>query len=142
MGQAVEEFEKRLQENGLKLTGQRRLVVQKAFSMHRHFTADELLDISRKADRRVSKATVYRTLALLTKYKLLDEHDFGRGSTYYEQMVGYAHHDHLVCLRCGRIIEFQNDAIEKLQDEVVKEHQFLMLTHSLKLFGLCPLCQR
>ncbi len=142
MGQAIEEFEKHLQENGLKLTEQRRLVVQKAFSMHRHFTADELLEVARRADKRVSKATVYRTLLLMSKYKLLDEHDFGRGSTYYEQMVGYAHHDHLVCLRCGKIIEFQNDAIEQLQDQVVKEHRFLMLTHSLKLFGLCPECQR
>ena len=107
-----------------------------------HFSAERLLALSKKADRTISKATVYRTLALLKDGKILEEHDFGDGHKLYERAQGRRHHDHFVCIRCGKILEFENDQIERLQDTEAKRLDFKVVYHSLKLFGFCRECGR
>ena len=105
-----------------------------------HISADGLADQLKRDGTGVSKATVYRTLALLKDSGLFDAHDFGIGHLLYEPMVGTPHHDHLFCISCGRIIEFSNDEIERQQEIVMKQYRFKALYHSHKIFGYCDRC--
>ena len=134
-------FTEFLEKKDLKLTSQRRTILGQAVTADGHFTADELLRISKRKDKTISKATVYRTLALLKESKILEEQDFGGGKKLYERAQGRKHHDHFVCVKCGKIIEFENDPIEKLQDAEARKHSFKVVYHSLKLFGFCRTCQ-
>lgn len=129
--------------SNLKLTKPREFIVENILSSKagEHFSADELWERLRKKDKRVSKATVYRTLNLLVQKKMVEEHDFGKGEKYYERMVERPHHDHLICIHCGRIIEFENPEIEKLQEEIAKRENFQIAYHSHKLFGACDRCR-
>lgn len=135
-------FEAFLRNQNLKLTGPRHTIAKAALEAKRHFTADDLLDELRKHNvAGASKASVYRTLTLMSEAKLLEAHDFAKGKTYYEPIYGVPHHDHLVCLRCSKIIEFQNPTIEEAQDEVAREWQFTIISHTHKIFGLCSRCR-
>ncbi len=90
---------------------------------------------------KIGLATVYRTLALLTESGLAAELDFGDGQKRYEHNYHHAHHDHMICTQCGKIIEFQHPLIEKLQEDVAREHGFEMTTHKLDMFGICKECR-
>ncbi len=138
--EAEKSFSEFLEKKDLKLTSQRRTILRQALR-NGHFSAEMLLDFSRKADPTISKATVYRTLVLLKDSNILEEQDFGEGKKLYERAQGRKHHDHFVCIRCGKIIEFENEPIERLQDVEARKHQFKVVYHSLKLFGLCKSCQ-
>jgi Fur family ferric uptake transcriptional regulator len=133
-------FEKFVRSKGLKLTSQRRRILKKVFSNHRHFTADEVHDMFKRTRDRISRATVYRTLALLVEGGFLDVLDLGGDRKYYEHILGHEHHDHIVCLSCERIVEFQEPLIEKLQEEVARRLGFRISSHSLRLFGYCAEC--
>ena len=135
-------FSEFLQKKTLKLTSQRRSILKEAIEAKGHFSADQLLEYAKREDPTISKATVYRTLALLTDSRLLEEQDFGDGKKLYERAEGRRHHDHLVCIQCGKIIEFENDEIEKLQDGEAKRYQFRVVYHSHKLFGFCAGCNK
>ena len=135
------EVEHLIKSRGVRLTAQRSLVVRRAVS-HLHFTAEELVADVRRADRSVARGTVYRTLALLHQAGVLEKHDFRYGPPYYEVTFGKAHHDHLMCVQCGEIIEYQEPRVEKIQDEVVKRFGYQLLSHTHKLYGLCAACQR
>ena len=140
----INQFQESLRDKDLKLTRSREEIMEKILSSKagEHFSADELWDKLRQKDKRVSKATVYRTLNLLVEKKIVEEHDFGRGSKYYERMVERPHHDHLICIQCGSIIEFENPEIERLQEEIAREEGFVISYHSHKLFGACSRCQQ
>jgi Fur family ferric uptake transcriptional regulator len=130
-----------MRSRGLKLTAPRRRVVVKLLEVKGHVAADELIELLRKGRTPVSKATVYRTLALVSQSGLIDGHDFNSGRRVYEPMVGRAHHDHMYCIQCGKVIEFQEEAIERLQDMVVARHRFTPVYHSHKIFGYCSGCR-
>ncbi len=134
------EFEAFIRKKGLKLTSQRRRILKRIFSTHRHFTAEEAHDWFRKGRDDVSRATVYRTLSLLVEGGLLDQLDLGGDKKRYEHLLGRAHHDHLLCTKCGTVVEFQEPRIETLQDEVAKANGFSITSHSLRLFGMCRKC--
>lgn len=137
--EAEKSFSDFLEKKDLKLTSQRRTILQQAMR-DGHFSAEDLLKYSKKADPTVSKATVYRTLTLLKESSVLEEQDFGDGKKLYERAQGRKHHDHLICIRCGSIIEFENEAIETLQNSEAKKQNFKIVYHSLKLFGFCKEC--
>ena len=138
--EAEKSFSDFLEKKDLKLTSQRNTILHQAIHADGHFSAEKLLELSKKADRTISKATVYRTLTLLKESKILEEQDFEGGKKLYERAQGRKHHDHFICIRCGKIIEFENDHIEKLQDFEAKKHHFKVVYHSLKLFGFCKNC--
>ena len=138
---AEKKFEEFLASHDLKYTSQRRSILLEAFGAKRHFGAEELLVLVKKRDRTISKATLYRTLALLTEAKILEEHDFGDGHMSYEPIIGKHHHDHLVCVKCKTILEFENDQIEKIQEEEARKQDFRIVSHSHKLFGFCKKCR-
>ena len=140
MREAENTFTDFLEKKDLKLTSQRRTILRQAMR-EGHYSAETLLDFSKKEDPTISKATVYRTLTLLKESKILEEQDFGDGKKLYERSQGRKHHDHFVCIKCGKIIEFENESIERLQDAEAKKHQFRIVYHSLKLFGFCRSCQ-
>lgn len=135
-------FEEFLRGRGLKLTRPRREILDAALARRDHFSAEELAVELRGRPRPVSQATVYRTLALLKDSGFLEEHDFGGGRKFYEQALGRTHHDHLVCIGCGKITEFQNGRIEQMQDQVTEREGFAPVFHSLKIFGHCRACRK
>ena len=135
------EVEQLLRSKGVRVTGPRQLVVRRAVA-YLHFTAEELVRDVRAIDRSVARGTVYRTLALLHEVGAVEKHDFLYGPPNYEVTFAKAHHDHLMCVQCGEIIEFQEPKVERIQDEVVKRYGYQLLSHTHKLYGLCPTCQR
>ncbi len=136
-------FDTYLRGRTLKLTEQRARIFDRAFSTHEHFTAERLYAWLREEDGpSVSRATVYRTLSLLVDGGFLQSLDTGRGELSYEHVLGHRHHDHLLCLDCGRIEEFYDARIEELQLEAARKKGFELASHALKLFGYCKACQR
>ena len=126
---------------GLRSTEQRRLIVDSFFEAPSHITIDELLAQVRAIDPRVGYATVYRTLKLLAECGVANEGRFGDGVTRYEVANEDHHHDHLICLECGSIDEFEEPAIEKLQDQVAERYGFRVRSHKHELYGVCAKCQ-
>jgi len=129
-------------EKGLKSTRQRGLIIDTFFDTGGHLSVEDLWAKVRVQDVKVSVATVYRTMKLLNECGLAHARNFGDGQTRYEPAVGKHHHDHLICTRCGTIIEFENDRIEALQDVVARKHGFRVTSHKMELYGLCRNCSR
>ncbi len=129
-------------QHGLKSTRQRALIINTFFDLHGHISVEELWAKVRVLEARVSVATVYRTVKLLSESGLAHARNFGDGQTRYEAAVGRHHHDHLICTRCGTIVEFEDDRIEHLQEAVAKKHGFQVRSHKLEMYGLCRNCQR
>jgi len=129
-----------LQSNGLNTTQQREAIVDEFLSCQDHLSTDELLDRVREGNKKIGYATVYRTLKLLVQSGLAHARDFGDGQTSYE--VVSDHHDHLICEKCGLVLEFEDEEIERLQEKVaLRLGGFAIVKHRLELFGLCPKAQ-
>jgi len=132
--------EAHLRKSGFRWTTQRALIVREALSSHDHFTADELLALCRRRDPKVSRATVYRTLIVLEDAGFVEGLDTGDGGRRFEHVLGHEHHDHMVCLDCGRILEFCDDELERRQEVAAKRLGFRIQRHSLRLYGSCKDC--
>ena len=135
-------FREFLAKRGLKLTPERRLILEEVFRQHDHFEAEELLFRMRQRKVRVSKATLYRTLPLLVKAGLLREEVFGERHLHYEHVHGRKHHDHLLCLSCGKIEEFFDETMEQLQEQICARHGFAPTGHTLEIHGYCKDCRK
>jgi Fur family ferric uptake transcriptional regulator len=132
-----------MESQGLRSTDQRRLIVETFFGMTSHVSIEELLAEVRRADPKVGYATVYRTLKLLAECDVAHERHFGDGLTRYELADGdHDHHDHLICVSCQLIIEFEEPRIEALQEAVAKTHGFVLRSHKHEMYGVCPDCQK
>ncbi|MBI3819561.1 MAG: transcriptional repressor [Planctomycetes bacterium] len=142
MKKAREIFIELLRKDGLRLTRQREALLNAVFSTHRHFSAEELYRDLEKDGHGVSIATIYRSLTLLVEGGLIQGLDVGNGRVLYEHTLGHQHHDHMVCMDCGKITEFVSPEIEELQDEAARAHKFKVTAHSLKLFGYCSNCSK
>jgi len=144
--EAVERLHEQLvtcmERKGLRSTTQRRLVTDLFFRANGHLSIDDLLARVRRKDPNVGYATVYRTLKLLVECGLANERQFGDGKTRFEIRDDAEHHDHLICLSCGRIVEFEEARIEELQEQVAERHGFLVSSHKHELYGVCADCQR
>ncbi len=130
-----------IEEKGLKHSRQRDRIAETFFGMGGHVSVEELVARVRRIDPRVSVATVYRTMKLLSDCGLAIPRQFGGGQTRYEAAAGRAHHDHMICTRCGEIVEFANERIESLQELVARRHGFEVESHKLELYGRCARCQ-
>ena len=124
---------------GLKSTRQRDIIVAEFLRSDGHLSIDELLARVRKRSPNIGYVTVYRTLKLLAAADLAVARQFGDGQSRFERADGAArpHHDHLICTECGRIIEFENPDIERLQEEVARRHGFRVVSHKLEIYGRC-----
>ena len=128
---------------GLRSTDQRRLIVETFFRAPNHVSIEELLAKVRAEDPRVGYATVYRTLKLLAECGVAYERNFGGdGLTRYELADDSSHHDHLICVACGDITEFEEPKIEALQEQIAARYGFELQSHKHEMYGLCPSCQK
>ena len=130
-----------LRSKNLRLTPERKAILKAAFSMHEHFDVEKLYRNLRKEKKSISRATIYRAIPFLVESGLVKEVMRCLNKTQYEHVFGHKHHDHLVCIKCGRIIEFTNEKIEKLQDEVCKRYGFRPVEHRLGIRGFCQQCK-
>lgn len=126
---------------GLKSTRQRDLIVDTFFQANGHVSVGELLERVLQRDTRIGAATVYRTMKILTEAGLASPRHFDDGQTRYEAALDRHHHDHLICTCCHKIVEFENERIERLQDAVAAEHGFVVLRHKMELYGVCRACR-
>jgi len=133
-------FHSRLRERGLKSTGQRDDIARVFFDLRRHISAEELYAEVKKVNPHVGYATIYRTLKLLKECDLLFERHFDEGQARYE-VAGEHHHDHFICDRCGKIIEFENDDLERMQQAIAQRMGVLLTHHKMELYGLCAACR-
>lgn len=134
-------FGRYLREQGLPVTQQREAVAEVVFSSLAHLSVDDIEQRLREAGERIGKATIYRTLDLLVKSKLVDEHDFGEGFKRYEHRLSRQPvHEHLICVECGKVIEFRSDEVRAVEDRVRREHDFRPVRHRLEIYGLCREC--
>ena len=139
---AEKKFEEFLKSKELKYTFERKSIVKAMFLFYKHFDVEELFEKLHKQGNHISRATIYRTIPLLLKSGLITEALRCQDKTSYENIFNKKHHDHLVCINCGKIIEFYNEKIEKLQEEVCKQHNFVPIEHRLGIKGYCEDCYK
>ncbi len=137
---ALEKFEKFLEGKALRLTEARAAIVEAALARSGHYPIENLIADLKRLGIRGSKATVYRTLPLLAEAGIVQPAIVAGDSKSYETTYGAEHHDHLVCARCGRVVEFEFEAFERMQREVAQRYGFRLDTHHHELVGTCPDC--
>ena len=127
----------------LRMTAQRMAIIDTVFSTNEHFTAEQLLDWSRKRDKSVSRATVYRTLPLLTESDLVREMDFGKEFKFYDpNYADHPNHNHIICKDCDKIVEFESDKIAALEEEIVSKLGFSVDSEQLQITASCDTLKR
>jgi Fur family transcriptional regulator, ferric uptake regulator len=127
----------------LRMTAQREAIVDAAFSTEEHFTADQLLEWSRARDKSVSRATVYRTLPLLTESGLVREMDFGKDRKFYDpNYAQHPNHSHIICEDCERIVEFESDQISRIENEISHKLGFAVKSQRLQITASCEELKR
>ena len=135
---AKEKFMGFLARKNLRVTSQRQAIIDTVFGTDKHFTAEQLLAWSRRRDRSVSRATVYRTLPLLTESGLVREMDFGKDYKFYDpNYAEHPHHNHIICQDCEKIVEFESEKIEKLETEISNRLGFSLKSHRLQITASC-----
>jgi Fur family ferric uptake transcriptional regulator len=143
---AIDELQDQLnaymERKGLRSTTQRRLVSDVFFRTSGHHSIDDVLAMVRAKDPKVGYATVYRTMKLLVECGLANERQFGETVTRFEIALHDHHHDHLICVDCKRIVEFEDDGIEKLQRKLAERQGFSLISHKHELYGICADCRR
>ena len=139
----LEKFQTILKENTLKFTKQRELVLKFLYENDGHFTPEDIYTLIKQEnpDINIGIATVYRTLSLLENENIASSISFGAQGKKYELGLK-KHHDHLICTKCGDIIEFFDETIEERQEEIAKKFNFQMHDHTMKIIGLCEKCQK
>jgi Fur family ferric uptake transcriptional regulator len=129
-----------LRERGQRVTAERLALLDEVFRQHGHIDAEQLLAAARERGLKISRATVYRNLDLLVASGLARKQRLGRRRFLYEHVHGGQRHDHLVCTRCGRVVEFMSPGIAALQAEICRAHGFVPSVYSLQINGLCQAC--
>ncbi len=134
-------FGRYLREQGLPVTHQREAVAEVVFGSGEHLSVDEIENVLRSDGHRIGKATIYRALDLLVRSKLVAELDFGEGFKRYEhRLSAQPIHEHLICLNCGAVIEFQSAEVHRIEASVSAQHGFRPTRHKLEIYGLCRKC--
>ena len=139
----IDELKKIVKQKGLKYTEQREIVLNVLLNADDHLSAEDVYNEIKKAypDNNIGIATVYRALSFLEEVNLIVSIAFGTEGKKYESNAK-AHHDHLICTSCGKIIEFLDNEIEKRQDKIAKKNNFKILSHSMQLYGTCEDCSK
>ncbi len=136
----LEDLRSIVKAKGLKHSAQRELVLKALFDASSHLTPEEIYQKVKEENPSIGLATVYRTLSFLEKEKMISSISFGSEGKKYELNRG-DHHDHMICVRCGKIIEFFDEELERLQEEIAKKSGFELLSHQMNLYGVCDECQ-
>ncbi len=136
----MENFRAVISDGGLKATKQREEIFNIFLKSSGHKNLSQIYAQVAKVNPKIGYTTVYRTLKLLTRLGLAEERKFADGETRYEPIARGGHHDHLICLGCGKIIEFEDDAIEALQNRIADRYRFKIFHHRMELYGRCVEC--
>lgn len=136
-----ERFRQLLAAKGLKFTTERELLLNHVLETRKHFDADSLYESLKKKGVRIARDTVYRTLPLLLECGVLQKSVGDSRRDYFEVPGAKGHHDHMVCIGCGKVIEFHSDELERLQERLCKDYDFMLVFHDHRLFGYCNRCQ-
>lgn len=139
---AKAKFEQFVARQGLRHTEQRDHVLDVFWATEKHVTVQELYNLVRKKHEGIGYATVARTVKLMCESDICRQVDFEDGSLRYEHKYGHEHHDHLICLKCGKFEEICSLKLEKIQNELVKKYGYIQERHKLDIFGLCPECAK
>ena len=134
---ALKKLRKHLKENDLRFTNERLTILEEIFTFPSHFDAEHLFIHIRKKHNHISRATVYRTLELLHQIGIIKKENLGQDFSSYELDFNVPHHDHMICIECGKVIEFLDDVIEKRQKEISENYGMEMIRHQLQIFGRC-----
>ena len=138
----LKKFMKVLRNENLKLTPQRVEIFREVCDSDEHREAEEIYLALRERDVHVSRATVYRTMNILYQHDLVRRMNIGDGKWRYEHWLDCHQHDHLICIRCGTIVEFMNPQIEEIQKDVADKFNYKLVKHVHQLFGLCKQCRK
>jgi len=141
METAKQKFEDYLREENYRVTPERFEVLDAVMATNGHFDADELFLSLKNIGSKVSRATVYNTLDILEECELVFKTRLKDHGSRYEKAFGRSHHDHLVCVQCGKIVEFVDENIEQGQEAVARKFKFRLISHSHQIFGVCPDCK-
>lgn len=138
---AIRLFGRYLRDLGLPVTQQREVVADVVFGAAGHLSVDDIADTLRGCGERIGKATIYRTLDLLVRSRLVAEHDFGEGFKRYEhRLSNHPIHEHLICLECGKVVEFESNELYRVENNVRREYGFVPVRRRLEIYGLCKEC--
>jgi len=135
-------FRRWISGEGLNATKQREEILNIFLNSQGHKNLTQIYAQVIKVHPKIGYTTVYRTLKLLTRSGLAVQRKFGDGETRYEPTSGRSHHDHLICLRCGKIIEFENEDMETLQNGIAQRYRFKISHHRMELYGQCADCSQ
>ena len=138
----LDRFRRYLRDHRQPVTRQRDLVAQVVFLSEGHPSVESIRRTLKESGEHVGLATVYRTLEVLVQSELVRAHDFGEGFKRYEPMAAQAHHEHLICERCGRVEEFQNERLERMLPIIADEHGFQHQRHRVEIYGVCRECRQ
>jgi len=130
----IKEFKELLGKEGLKFTSGRMAILNNLMDSNDHRECEEIFNDLLRNNIKISRATVYRTLDVLVKYEYIRKLDIGDGKLRYEKKIGNPHHDHMICIETGDIIEFFNEPIEKIQDQIANKHGYEIVRHVHQLF--------
>lgn len=134
-------FGRYLRDQGLPVTHQREIVADVVFSSDEHLSVDDIEKLLRDRGERIGKATIYRTLDLLVRSRLVEEHDFNEGFKRYEhRLTDRPVHEHLICLECSKVTEFESPELFQVQNRVREAHGFVPARHRLEIYGICSEC--
>lgn len=138
----IDEFRAYLRDHNLPVTPQRLAIAEVVLLSDRHLSAEEIERELRARGMGVGTATIYRTLDVLLRSGLVVERDFGEGFKRYESARGMPHHEHLLCTVCGKVVEFQDERLDRMSMLLAESHGFIREWHRLVIYGVCPECQR
>lgn len=138
----LEVFRRYLRDHNLPVTSQREAVAETVFFADSHLSVSDIERGLRVRGVRVGKATVYRTLDLLQEAGLVQEHEFGEGFKRYEPLAAESHHEHLICMSCGRVAEFSSERLERMTALIAEEYGYRPHHHRLEIYGFCRDCRR
>ena len=136
-----DQLKRALKKEGLRYTQQRQSVWDELCATNDHRDAEEIYLAIRQSGLNVSRATVYRTIDVLVKNEMVRKLELGDGRARYEHKVNATHHDHLICIQCGKIEEFMDEIIESRQDDIVKKFGYKLVRHIHQLFIICSECE-
>jgi Fur family ferric uptake transcriptional regulator len=141
LNEYLNQLKELIKKRGLKQSAQREIILKTLYSYDEHLSPEEIFSIVKKENCSIGLATVYRTLSFLEKEGMVNSISFGLDGKKYELNKG-EHHDHMICLKCGKIIEFFDEKLEALQEEIAKKSGFKLITHQLNLYGICKECKK
>ena len=140
-GALLERFRRYLRDHHQPVTRQRNLVAETVLLSQDHLSIEGIQRQLRERGERIGTATIYRTMDVLVESGLVKVHNFGEGFKRFEPMGNQARHEHLICLRCGKVIEFTNEQLERMLPIIADEYSFQHQRHRVEVFGVCQDCQ-